>query len=103
MLTDGIFVIFEDFCVARYRHGKIFGTTLAGLKLDSWILIKCLPGIQISTADEDPWIGVKTFGLFTKSNCPTPAQLVWYQRFCHIYKCTVTRVQQWLECSSLNY
>ena len=24
--------MFEDFCVARYRHGKIFGTTLAGLK-----------------------------------------------------------------------
>ena len=29
---------YEDFCAARYRHGKIFGTTLAGLELDSWIL-----------------------------------------------------------------
>ena len=31
--------ISEDFCVARYcRHGEISGTTLAGLKLDRWIL-----------------------------------------------------------------
>lgn len=75
MLTDGIFVTFADFCWARYRHGKILGTTLAGL--DSWILsIKCLLGIQISTTDEDPWIGIKTFGLLTKSVYPTPAQLV---------------------------
>ena len=31
--------ISEDLCVARYcRHGEISGTTLAGLKLDRWIL-----------------------------------------------------------------
>ena len=29
---------FEDMCVAWYQHGKIFGTTLAGLELESWIL-----------------------------------------------------------------
>ena len=35
----GIITISENFCVARYcHHGEISGTTLAGLKLERWIL-----------------------------------------------------------------
>ena len=52
---DGTLYFSEDFCVARYcRHGEISGTTLAGLKLDRWILsiiTRCFdpnPGVFVS-------------------------------------------------------
>ena len=87
----------------RIDKGKISGTTLAGLKLDSWICQRTKrfdPNLGFFTTDEVIHVQYHILGtsvellffmawglnvsFIDNSTCPVSAQLVWYQRFCYV-------------------